>query len=233
MSIDNKRFLVNNGLEVDGDTVVSGSVSATAFFGDGSGLTNVSGGTGGGLSENAVVSLIESTVDATYVQTRQSVDQLTSAQVETIIEQVVDATYVAARETGIDPVEVQNIVAEAINFRLANLEWNFSRTVSAPNFQEGTHTYSSTVGVLQPSLGSLQSHSLSGATTYEAHTNWESGESLTLHVSNSGGYSITWPVNVKWVGSVAPLCTTVGVVHLINFWKVGTQLYGAYVGEAS
>ena len=58
MSIDNKTFLVNNGLEVDGDTVVSGSVSATAFFGDGSGFTNVSGGTGGGLSANAVVSLI-------------------------------------------------------------------------------------------------------------------------------------------------------------------------------
>lgn len=233
MSTDNKTFLVNNGLEVDGDTIVSGSVSAAAFFGDGSGLTNVSGGANGGLSETAVVSLIESTVDATYVQTRQSVDQLTSAQVETIIEQVVDATYVAARETGIDPVEVQNIVADAINFRLANLEWNFSRTVSAPNFQEGTHTYSSTAGVLQPSLGSLQSHSLSAATTYEAHTNWESGESLTLHVSNNGGHAITWPTGVKWVGGSAPVCTTVGVVHLVNFWKVGTQLYGAYVGEAS
>ena len=82
-----------------------------------------------------------------------------------------------------------------------------------------------------------QSHVMCGKgtrrRTRQAHTNWESGESLTLHVSNSGGYSITWPVNVKWVGSVAPLCTTVGVVHLINFWKVGTQLYGAYVGEAS
>lgn len=233
MSTDNKNFLINNGLEVDGDTAVSGSVSATAFFGDGSGLTNVTGGSSGGLSETAVISLIESTVDVAYVQTRQSVDQLTSAQVESIIENVVDATYVAARETGIDPIEVQNIVSDAINFRLANLDWNFSRTVSAPNYKEGTHTYSATSAALQPGLGSLQSHSLTGDTVYIAHSNWDAGESLTLHVANNGGHAVTWPTDVKWVGGSAPTCTTINVVHLVNFWKVGTQLYGAYVGEAS
>ena len=233
MSTNNKKFIINNGLNVEGDTNVSGSVSATSFFGDGSGLTNVSGGAGGGLSQTAVISLIESTVDVEYVQTRQSVDQLTSAQVESIIEQVVDATYIAARETGIDPIEVQNIVAESINFRLANLEWNFSRTASAPNFQEGTYTYSETSAALQPSLGSLQSHSLTGDTTYVAHSNWEAGESLTLHVANNDGHAITWPAGVKWIGGTAPTCTTVGVVHLVNLWKVGIELYGAYVGEAS
>ena len=46
---DNKSFKVQNGLDVTGDANVSGSVTATSFIGDGSQLTGISGGSGGGL----------------------------------------------------------------------------------------------------------------------------------------------------------------------------------------
>jgi len=229
MSDNNKSFEVQNGLNVSGDITSTGSVTATAFFGDGSGLTNVTGGSSGGLSSEAVTALIVSTVDETYVQNHS----LDLADVTAQINSIVDQAYVVARQTGLTELEVTNAVNDAINSRLSGLEWNFSRTVSAPNFQEGTHTLSSAVAVLQPSLGSLQTHSLSADSIYTAATGWDEGESLTLHISNTGGHLVIWPNDVKWVGGSAPTCTTVGVVHLVNFWKVGTQLYGAYVGEAS
>ena len=138
-----------------------------------------------------------------------------------------------ARQSGLNLLEGKNEMASAIDLRLSLLDWNFSRTVSAPNYKEGTHTYSATSASLQPSLGSLQSHSLTGDTIYIAHSGWEDGESLTLHISNNGSHAITWPTNVKWVGSQEPTCTTINVTHIANFWKVGGQLYGAYVGEAS
>ena len=57
---DNKSFKVQNGLDVTGDANVSGSVTATSFIGDGSQLTGISGGSGGGLDSAAVASLIDS-----------------------------------------------------------------------------------------------------------------------------------------------------------------------------
>lgn len=55
-----KTFLVQNGLEVQGDAVVSGTVTATSFIGDGSQLTGISGGGGdGGLDSAGVQSVFD------------------------------------------------------------------------------------------------------------------------------------------------------------------------------
>ena len=62
---DNKSFKVQNGLDVTGDANISGSVTATSFIGDGSQLTGISGGSGGGLDSASVQSLIDAEVDAT------------------------------------------------------------------------------------------------------------------------------------------------------------------------
>lgn len=226
---NDKSFKVQNGLIVEGDTSISGSVTAAAFFGDGSGLTNISAGSGGGLSTEAAIALIETTVSEAYVQAR-SID---TSDVEQTINAVVDAAYVIARQTGLTELEVANAIDAALNARIAGLDWTFGNTVAAPNFKEGTYSYTSADVSLQPNLGSLQNHVLIADATYTAHSSWAAGESLTLHLSNNGGHTITWPAGVKWIGGIAPTCTTVGVVHLVNLWKVGIELYGAYVGEAS
>ena len=233
MAGDNKKFIVANGLSVSGDTEVTGSIHANAFFGDGSGLTNVGGGAGGGLSEDAVISVIESTVDAAFVQDRQSVDQLTSSQVELIIEQIVDDAYVAARETGIDAATLAQAIEDGINSRLQSLEWSFGETITAPNYCEGVSVITGEEVSLNPKSGSMVSHVMSADTTYSCHTSWASGESVTLHFTNANGSTVTWPSDILWVGGEAPDVSSPEGVHLVNIWKVGASVYGAYIGQAS
>lgn len=228
MSDNSKAFKVQNGLVVTGDISADGTITAAAFFGDGSGLTNVSGGVGGGLSQESVEALIVSIVDEAYVQNHS----LSTADVTAQINSIVDQAYVVARQTGLTELEVTNAVNAAINSRLEGLEWSFDKTVSAPNYKEGVYEYTGIAVQLQPNHGSLQTHAVSGATIYTASNDWDSGESLTLHITTDGS-TITWPTGTKWVGNTAPSISTLNVTHIFNFWKVGTDLYGAYVGEAS
>ena len=63
-----KTFVVDTNMQVTGDLGVTGDVIATSFIGDGSQLTGISGGTGGGLDSAAVTLL----VDSDYVQARET-----------------------------------------------------------------------------------------------------------------------------------------------------------------
>lgn len=104
-----------------------------------------------------------------------------------------------------------------------------SETLTNKTFTGYTETvYAITDGssvVINPANGTIQTWTLGADRSPSATI--ATGQSLTLMVT-AGAYTVTWP-SVTWVGGVAPTLptTSAGVVVL---WKVGTTLYGSYVG---
>ena len=90
---------------------------------------------------------------------------------------------------------------------------------------------------VDPSNGSVQLITLGASRTPKA-TNFAAGESITLMVDDGTAYTLTWTdatwggSGVVWTGGSAPTLATTGYTT-IQFWKVGSQVYGAYVGDVA
>jgi hypothetical protein len=91
---------------------------------------------------------------------------------------------------------------------------------------------------VDPGNGSIQVITLGASRTPKA-TNFAAGEAVTLMVDDGSAYTLTW-TDATWGGSgvvwktnagAAPTLNTTGYT-VITFWKVGTQIYGARVGDA-
>lgn len=90
---------------------------------------------------------------------------------------------------------------------------------------------------VDPGNGSVQLITLGASRTPKA-TNFAAGESVTLMVDDGTAYTITWtdttwgPSGVIWTGGSAPTLATSGYT-VIQLWKVGSQVYGATVGDVA
>ena len=90
---------------------------------------------------------------------------------------------------------------------------------------------------VDPGNGSLQIIVL-GANRTPLATNFAAGESVTLLVDDGKARTLTWTdttwgaSGVTWVSGTAPTLATTGYT-VIEFWKVGTQVYGALVGSVA
>jgi hypothetical protein len=90
---------------------------------------------------------------------------------------------------------------------------------------------------VDPGNGSIQLITLGASRTPKA-TNFAAGESITLMVDDGTAYTLTWTDatwgggGVIWTGGTAPTLATTGY-SVIQFWKVGTQVYGASVGDVA
>jgi hypothetical protein len=97
---------------------------------------------------------------------------------------------------------------------------------------ERVFTLSGTTSIsLDPSNGTIQVHTLTGATTYT--DNLVAGESITLMIDDGAGFTITWPT-ISWINNLraAPTLATTGFT-VVTLWKVDTTLYGALVGNGT
>lgn len=91
---------------------------------------------------------------------------------------------------------------------------------------------------IDPGNGSIQLITLGASRTPKA-TNFAAGESVVLMVDDGSAYSLTWTDStfggsgVLWKtdGGTAPALNTSGYTAIV-LWKVGTQIYGARVGDA-
>lgn len=90
-----------------------------------------------------------------------------------------------------------------------------------------------TTPALSPANGSIQTWTLSGASTPTAGT-WAAGQSITLMIDDGSANTINWTglaVTWKTDGGSAPTLNATGYT-VIALWKVGTTIYGARVGDA-
>lgn len=108
-------------------------------------------------------------------------------------------------------------------------------TLTNPTFVgtpvEDVYALSGTTPTLEPDNGSVQSHTLSGNTTYA--DGFSNGQAITLMIDDGTDYTITWPT-MTWVNNAgaAPTLATSGYT-VVALWKMGGNLYGALVGDGS
>ena len=97
---------------------------------------------------------------------------------------------------------------------------------------ETVFAVSGTTPALSPSNGTIQTWTLSANSTPTAGT-WNAGESMTMMINDSASsFTVTWTsLPVTWVGGSAPPLTPSSGFTVIEFWKVGTTIYGALVGQ--
>jgi hypothetical protein len=90
---------------------------------------------------------------------------------------------------------------------------------------------------VDPANGTVQLITL-GANRIPKATNFAAGEGVTLMVDDGTAYTLTWTDTtwgtggVVWTGGSAPTLATSGYT-VIQFWKVGSQVYGAHVGDVA
>ena len=96
---------------------------------------------------------------------------------------------------------------------------------------EDVYALSGTTPTLEPDNGSIQTHTLTGNTTYT--DGFSAGQAVTLMIDDGTAYTVTWPT-MTWVnnGGAAPTLATSGYT-VVTLWKVGSTLYGALVGDGS
>lgn len=117
----------------------------------------------------------------------------------------------------------------------ANTQTLTNKTLTSPamigTVLEDVYALSGTSVALEPDNGSIQSHTLTGNTTYT--DGFAAGEAITLMVDDGTDYTITWPT-MTWVnnGGSAPTLATTGYT-VVTLWKVSTTLYGALVGDGT
>jgi len=103
--------------------------------------------------------------------------------------------------------------------------------ITAGTITEDVYALSGTSVALEPDNGSVQTHTLTGNTTYT--DGFSAGQAITLMIDDGTAYTVTWPT-ITWVnnGGSAPTLATTGYT-VIAIWKVSTTLYGALVGDGT
>ena len=162
-----------------------------------------------------------------------------------------EETKLAGIETSADVTDTANVTAagalmdseltdlagvKALNTStlatLTGTETLTNKTIASPEvtgaITESVYTLTGTSAALDPANGTIQTHTLSGATTYTDSI--ASGESVTLVIPGTAN-TVTWPT-VSWQGGSAPTLDTTND-NIVSLFKIGTTLYGSSLGVFS
>ena len=103
-------------------------------------------------------------------------------------------------------------------------------TVTATSYTEAVFAITGSTPALDPSNGSIQTWQLT-AGALNPTDSFSSGESMTVMISNSFLAALVWPAAIEWAGGSAPQFGS--SLNAIVLWKVGSTLYGSYIGAMS
>jgi len=90
--------------------------------------------------------------------------------------------------------------------------------------------YALTGTALDPNNGTVQTKTISADTSFT--DSLSAGESMSLHLTSASSYNITWPT-ITWItgsGNSAPTLTAADTVVL---FKIGSTLYGVWIGSSA
>ena len=216
----------------DSDTVVPTQQSVKAYVDTSidNGITSVI------IDEDDMVSNSD-----TEVPTQQSVKTYVDTSVSNII---IDednmasdsATAVPTQQSTKAYVDTSIVNLEASKLGLVDNATGTVLTLTSANAMEVSgaiveevHTLSGTSVALDPSNGTIQTHTLTGNTTYTESLN--DGFSMTLMIAPTAN-TITWPA-MNWVNNetLPPELGTTGNT-VVSIWQVGGTVYGAFVGNS-
>ena len=239
--------------------IIASSVSALVFYGDGSKLTGVA--TTGGITSAAITAATTSTGAILRLTANTSITDVTLVASSNItITQINSSTIqIAAAATGggsttyaTTPPGSPAVGDTWIDSNTGNeyryindgnssqwVQTSTSSPVPASSvFVESIYTITDAAGFeINPANGTIQLITLTASRTPKA-TNFTSAQTVTLMIDDGTAYTILWTDStfgtggVNWIGGSAPALATSGYT-VIELWKIGTQVYGAYVGATT
>ena len=147
---------------------------------------------------------------------------LTAADIGVTV-QAYDATILNNADVG---VTVQSYDADTAKTDVAQ---TFTAQQTFGELKETTFTLGTTGSIaLDPANGSIQSSVLTGDPTFTDLL--EAGQTIVLMLEGGATYTVTWPT-ITWVTSAGNVAPTLTAKDTLVLWKIGSTLYGAYVGS--
>lgn len=80
---------------------------------------------------------------------------------------------------------------------------------------------------IDPANGTIQTVDMTGDVTF-TFNNLGTGQFVTLLIKSVGSHSVTWPT-MQWMFATAPNLNSTSH-NWVQVWKVGSQLYGSFIG---
>lgn len=90
--------------------------------------------------------------------------------------------------------------------------------------------YNLTGTALDPNNGTVQTKTISANTTFT--DNLSAGESMSLHLTSASSYTITWPT-ITWITGTGNSAPTLTAADTVVLFKIGTTLYGVWIGSSA
>lgn len=137
-----------------------------------------------------------------------------------------------ANFTNLNNDKLENVVEDTTPQLGGNLDGqgNEVSDVQLDNYKEVTYTGGTTTGTITPDVanGNVQVITLSGNITFNAFSNAETGQSMTLIVkqpSSGGPYTLT--TTMKFAGGTKTLSTDADAIDIISVFYDGTTYYAS------